>query len=403
MKRHPAMRRFCVLGLAILLGTAAARADVIWTGAGADNLASTAANWSGGVAPAANDAVVLDATTDKAMTWDLDIPLASWTQDGYTGTVTIATINGSTGFTNLVVTGNVVLGSGKWIHTANPSTVTPTYRLRATIGGILTIGPEAVISADGLGYSPGYGLQAPSHGGQGYDRMADNCGGPPYGSVYNPVTWGSGGVSLAGGGVVQLTVIGTVTNNGQVTAAGQGGPSYAGSGGSVNIRAGCLTGTGVINADAGIATGSAYGPAGGGRVAVTLTESGAGFTGYTNRISAYGTKKSKNLSGGAGTVYLRAGGEGETEGTLIVDNNNPPIKGATPLNDVIEGERFGHVVVRNGGRLVIETGKQVVVTGSWTNGATVEAAGSLVAFAGSGASLIAGDTAFAGLKCAAAG
>ena len=143
MKRHPAMRRFCVLGLAILLGTAAARADVIWTGAGADNLASTAANWSGGVAPAANDAVVLDAATGKAMTWDLDIPLASWTQDGYTGTVTIATVYGGTGFTNLVVDGNVVLNSGTWTHQDNAKVAT--YRLRATIGGSLTIGEEAAI------------------------------------------------------------------------------------------------------------------------------------------------------------------------------------------------------------------------------------------------------------------
>src|SRR5438093_5709812 len=45
-------------------GLAAVRAaDLTWTGAGADNNWTTAANWLGGVAPAPGDRLVFDGTT----------------------------------------------------------------------------------------------------------------------------------------------------------------------------------------------------------------------------------------------------------------------------------------------------------------------------------------------------
>ena len=286
----------------------------------------------------------------------------------------------------------------------------PTVRLDLTVNGNLTLDNGAAINATGRGYTllygPGrsIGNSGASHGGQGYPGSA-SAPYPPYGSVCNPDTWGSGGSGAAGGGVILLDIAGIFTNNGLVTAAGGKAVSYySGAGGSVNIRAARLAGNGVINADGGQMP-SAPGPSGGGRVAVTLTDPGAGFGDYTGRISAYGSWYGgvSDKSGGAGTVYLRAGGEGETEGTLIVDNDNRPLPNVTPLNDVVEGGCFGGVVVRNGGRLLIESGKQVVVTGGWTNGATVEAAGSLVAFTGNGTSLISGSTTFETLACDAAG
>ena len=96
-----------VLGAVLAFALAAAYSPAAtWKGLGANTLASNGDNWEGGSAPSTNDAIVLDATgAAYPMTWDLDFPVGSWTQDGYTSTVTIATRYGSTGsgFTNLVV------------------------------------------------------------------------------------------------------------------------------------------------------------------------------------------------------------------------------------------------------------------------------------------------------------
>ena len=126
-----------------------------WNGAGANALASNPANWVGGVAPVAGDAVNLDATTNKNMTWDLTIPVQTWTQVGYAGTVTVSTVYGATGFTNLNIIGNCVISNGVWTHNGN--TTTEANRLRVTIGGDLIVGPNGVVDVTGKGYSSGNG------------------------------------------------------------------------------------------------------------------------------------------------------------------------------------------------------------------------------------------------------
>jgi len=50
------------------------------------------------VAPSAGDNIILDATTNKNMTWNMtNLTVASWTQVGYVGTVTVATAYGTIG------------------------------------------------------------------------------------------------------------------------------------------------------------------------------------------------------------------------------------------------------------------------------------------------------------------
>jgi hypothetical protein len=65
----------------------------IWSYGGTDSLASTAGNWSGGVAPSTGDFVVFgDTTPGAACTWDLGIQLSSFSMIGsYAGTVSLST------------------------------------------------------------------------------------------------------------------------------------------------------------------------------------------------------------------------------------------------------------------------------------------------------------------------
>ena len=142
-----------------------------WDGEGADALASNPTNWNGDTAPTANDAIILDATSHKNMTWNMtNMTVASWTQSDYTGTVTIATVCGTTGFTNLTISGNCIISNGMWTHTANPAVNYEVNRLCVTIGGSLTVGSSAVINVAGKGYGAGRGPgngNASSYGGRG--------------------------------------------------------------------------------------------------------------------------------------------------------------------------------------------------------------------------------------------
>ena len=93
----------CLLGLAFLFGLFPGLLQALprtWDGGGANALASTPANWVEDTAPVAGDDIILNTTSHKNMTWDLGVDAGSWTQAEYTGTVTIATVCGASGFTN---------------------------------------------------------------------------------------------------------------------------------------------------------------------------------------------------------------------------------------------------------------------------------------------------------------
>ena len=64
----------------------------VWDGGGADNLASTAANWTGDTLPVTGVSVYFNETSGKNCTWDLTtVSPANFTLDtGYTGTVTLS-------------------------------------------------------------------------------------------------------------------------------------------------------------------------------------------------------------------------------------------------------------------------------------------------------------------------
>jgi hypothetical protein len=73
------MRIPVLLALLIVTTLSASAATVTWSGAGADDKWSTAANWTGGAVPGAADAVVIDGTSAKDSRWDGEQHIASLT------------------------------------------------------------------------------------------------------------------------------------------------------------------------------------------------------------------------------------------------------------------------------------------------------------------------------------
>ena len=252
-----------------------------------------------------------------------------------------------------------------------------------------------------------------SHGGRGWVGMTvgSEKGILPYGSVTNPVTAGAGGYAVAGGGIVNLVVDGTLVNNGAILAETESVNYYGGAGGTVNLRAGTLTGSGRISADSAKTTSSTtYGPAGGGRVAVRLTSPGADFSSYAGEISARGARKSDSANqwvGGAGTVWTRTAAQGEEDGTLVVDNMFAGLKswGDTTIGNALgEGTSFGDILVRRSARLNLADGATLHVSGALSNACQfVVGNGSTVDFAGIGESRVYGDFVFSNVTCSAAG
>jgi hypothetical protein len=194
-------------------------------------------------------------------------------------------------------------------------------------------------------------------------------GGSGYGSITEPSNIGSGGgynsggIAGAGGGAIKLTVSGTTTVTGGITANGQTyvlNYSGGGSGGSVWINTGTLTGAGSITVNGGNGSTGSYpdGGGGGGRVAIyyttdssTITYQAFGGTGYSY--------------GGAGTVYKKS--TAQANGDLTIDNNDQDTWedryiGRTVLNNTFT---FDTINIQNYGNL--ETGTSSNITYSTLN------------------------------------
>ena len=207
--------------------------------------------------------------------------------------------------------------------------------LVANVTGDIDIQPGGFITVDAKGYPIGMdaGPGAGGHtgdtgGGGGYGGMGGAGeegspaapGGDAYGSILQPLDLGSAGArgdagpELApGGGMVRLIVGGTLTVDGSLSANGanywkndQGG----GSGGSIWITVGTLTGTGTISADGG--AGETHGGGGGGGRIAGYYDADT-FTGTVSARGAAGWNQ-----GGAGTLYSKS--SLENVGSLFVDN-----------------------------------------------------------------------------------
>lgn len=303
------------------------------------------------------------------------------------------------------LTNRVTVEAGGLI-THDPNNDKELFKANLTVNGSLEIKAGGAIDVSRKGYvspnGPGYtALNQPSaHGGQG--GKGGVAYGGCYGSVTSPTNLGSGG-SIAlnyGGGAVRLVVTGPLTNNGTIRADGANDTYYTGSGGSIWITAPSLHGAGVITANAGDVSNDHAG--GGGRIAIVLTN-GNSFAGQS--ILARGgikTSGSGSNPGGNGTVYLK--GMDQAYGVLILDNSNFVSAGRAVLSSNVTDTTVGDVVIRNGGRLRVETNQALTVYGTWSNafGFTAGPAGTVV-FAGAADATVWGTNTFDGFTCATPG
>ena len=280
-------------------------------------------------------------------------------------------------------------------YAVGSSAAISSFRLKVT--GDVTVDAGAEITALGKGYGPKSGPGGSSdgkfagmHGGRVWNASSTrHC----YGSITRPTMYGSGGASSEsppsyGGGAIAMEVVGDFVNNGVVTANGSECKYYSGAGGSVWIRAKTLAGSGVISANGGIhqnSGGTTNEQGSGGRIAVWLTGANADFSGFADlsaTFQAFGGVKANVIYGGAGTVYLQTGAQKEHEGTLIVDNNGRTTydteisAGGIGEMDVTDTE-VGDVIVRNGGKLTVDTATLTVHGDLRTSSAFTERNGAL--------------------------
>lgn len=375
----------------------AAGATRTWDGGGADNNASTAANWSSDTAPVAGDLVVFDSTSTKNCTWNLSAALTFESfsvNTGYSGTISLSnglTLSGAysqatgtvtfSGASVVVTAGADSTISGGAINQAqepNGSSTTATRGVSFVVTGNLNYS-GGTISTNGLGFvagqGPGAGLDGGFNGGayggdggvnSGYTSTVQAGG---FGSITAPVTAGSGGGGGGvgyGGGVVKFVVSGTFTVGGNITANGASATANytgGGSGGSVWIDAGTLAGSGSITANGGNNNGvNATGAGGGGRIALTYTSRS-----HNGTVSAYGGTASPSTSdmyAAAGTVYTKAAAA--TYGDVVIDNNsNTTTIAQTRINSTMT---VANLTVKGAARPYILTGKTVTVGTALTNG-----------------------------------
>lgn len=180
----------------------------------------------------------------------------------------------------------------------------------------LDVATGGVIAVDGEGFSqgngPGAGLSLEEDGsGAGYGgaggASSTVAGGASYGSSNQPVNFGSGGGfgygtligGSAGGGALRLSVGGTLTVDGQISANGESGlqdNSGGGSGGSLWVTADTLAGSGIFAANGG--AGVLYDGGGGAGGRIALYSHANSYLGLTTVTGASG-----DSSGANGTLY----------------------------------------------------------------------------------------------------
>jgi hypothetical protein len=331
-----------LLAAGMFAGTA--RATAISSTASGGNWTAPG-TWAGGVVPGAAD----DVTIVSGATVTMDTAAQK--------TVTSLTINGTL------------------THTAGSA-----YKIDLVVTpGNVTV--NGTISVLGCGYAAGTGPSGyagslhygGAHGGEGgtMDAYLINTPAtglptrPTYDSVTNPTMAGGGGggvevTGFPGGGVVIISCNGDVTINapGTIIADGRNGDVWCGggpgAGGTVNISAVRLLGTGSISANGGLASPSNTckppGGGGGGRIAVVL--SGDTVASIPVTLSARGGngQSADRGYGAAGTIYLK--GTGSINGSLKIAN--PVTLGASGAKTLLPAgtHQFDSISIDGGGAIL---------------------------------------------------
>lgn len=223
---------------------------------------------------------------------------------------------------------NLLIASNSWLTLA----VDGPYTQLLAVSGDATIQSGGGLTMDGLNtLSLGGSLPSPvgntggggGNGGAGGSSFFGALGGGSFGFPLGPSEPGSAGgaggsspfVGGAGGGALHLTVAGTLTLDGRLSADGLPALSSAGgggAGGSLWINTGKLSGAGVVSANGGSGDLPYGGGGGGGQIGIY-----AATNEFTGSVVAHGGAGANH--GGAGTLYI-APAQGQTYGQFIVDN-----------------------------------------------------------------------------------
>ena len=226
---------------------------------------------------------------------------------------------------NAIVVWNTQISLGSLLVRSNGWLISRNSPLVISRNAVVEAG--GVITADGQsdsGQANGSSTSTPkggaSHGGYG-GANSGNVGGV-YDSIVDPFQNGSRGGSGsgspflsprggAGGGIIKMQINGSLSVTGRISSDGFNGElnSGGGSGGTISMLVGQLSGPGLISANGG--DGDAAGGGGGGRIAITY-----GTNNFSGTFAAHGG--TGFVGGGAGTIYLK--NKTVRGGDLIVDN-----------------------------------------------------------------------------------
>lgn len=271
------------------------------------------------------------------------------------------TISGGAVLTNYdgtsVALGSLFIGTNSFFVSASQSlTATVTNATIQAGGGIVLDG--SAVSGGGNGQTLSSTGGGGGNGGYGGASLSNAPGGAAVGSITSPATVGGNGGSGTvpgqpggiGGGIINLTVRGTLQLDGRVSVNGLTGSSLnggGGAGGSILMSVSMLAGSGAILAVGGNADNDGGG-GGGGRIAIYYTSNS--FAGDVSAIGGTGANY-----GGAGTVLLSTTGLGTpAHEQLIIDNGGA--RGAnTPLFPLTGGITSIFDLTITGGAIVSNT------------------------------------------------
>jgi fibronectin-binding autotransporter adhesin len=215
--------------------------SLVWNGAGPDNLASDAQNWSGGQLPTSVDTIVFNNTSSKPATIDgafTNIVAGMQISADYNSTVSLAedlavtaafAQSGSTlaGANNLVLKGAATFTAGT--QTGSGTTI-------IDVAGSATYSGPATVTFDGRGLTIAAGGTATVSGGQ---LVAQNGV-----IITNNGTLGlqGGNVTLAGGCSLNGTGQTTISSAGLLTTSGSvdGSQQFVENDGTINVTSGTL-------------------------------------------------------------------------------------------------------------------------------------------------------------------
>ena len=210
-----------------------------------------------------------------------------------------------------------------------------------------TIGTASDLDAPGTAKGTGKnGGAHASSGGVGANSNVDDAS-TPYGTIYEPLTFGgSGGEGGAGGGYIdiatdELLLDGLLQASGANSTTGGGG-----AGGSVFVKCDVLKGLGSMESKGGNVQASNAGAGSGGHIAVSMKEDG--FKGKYS--AAGGSSPAAHGSGGPGSVYTLSSNNGEK---LICDNENGQTDYYTTLDETKVDLTFDAVDLYNFAKLQI--------------------------------------------------